>query len=321
MPGKPKKTDDEFFDGSLTFFCDEGNRLAKINPTIVDEYRDHSLKKLIAISYWIGIFAPIVHNKLKRIGYEVVYVDSMGGTGLTKSLRAGDCFCGSCPAALITAHRKGYPFDEIIAVEKDSKKAATLEKRLYSINPRPKITVYPGDIQEVSPQINDQLKSKTVSYIVIDPEGFKGLTWSAIEPLLQCKGDAMITWFENDLVRMREAALSGAASAEGNASRISELLGTDEWIHTSTAQEMTDIFTQRIMSTFNKGGFQSITISDKQKDHYKMLLFVGKSPQAQALADKWAENMNRRLESLKGRSISSLLDVRSGRTTTLNGFG
>jgi len=78
MPGKSKKSDDEFFDGSLRFFCDEGKRLEAINPTIVDEYRDHSLKKLIAIAYWIGIFAPIVHNKLKKIGYKVVYIDGKG---------------------------------------------------------------------------------------------------------------------------------------------------------------------------------------------------------------------------------------------------
>lgn len=253
MPGKPRKSDDEFFEDMLSLLCDEGNRLKSIDPTIVDEYRDHSLKKLIAIVYWIGIFTPIVHNKLKSIGYTVTYVDSMGGSGLTRSKRAGDCFCGSCPAALITASRKGYPFDEIIAVEKDPGKAATLEKRLNSITPRPKITVIPGDINDVSSRIYDQLKSRTVSYIVIDPEGFKGMTWSAISPLLQCKGDAMITWFEQDLFRMKKAALSRAASAEGNASRLTELLGTDVWKDTNRSEELTNLFVQRVMKTMNKG--------------------------------------------------------------------
>ena len=120
VPG-PKKSNEDFFNEGIKFFCDNGNQLAEVCPEIVDEYNDHSLLKLIAITYWVGFFSPIAH---KRLGerYEVAYVDTMAGSGVTKTKRTGDCFCGSCTGAVLSAINKGHPFDKVIAVEIEPKK-------------------------------------------------------------------------------------------------------------------------------------------------------------------------------------------------------
>lgn len=70
------------------------------------------------MTYWARIFTPIAHRQLKeRFGYDVVYVDSMAGSGVTKTRRGGDYFCGSCPGAILHAIDIGFPFDKVIGVE------------------------------------------------------------------------------------------------------------------------------------------------------------------------------------------------------------
>ena len=113
----PKVSDEEFFARSIEFFIENGNNLQSIHPDCTDEYNDHSLLKLIAITYWVGIFSPIAYGRLKKEwGYTVTYVDAMAGCGVTSTKR-GDYFCGSSPGAIISAINKGYPFDLIYCVE------------------------------------------------------------------------------------------------------------------------------------------------------------------------------------------------------------
>lgn len=322
MPkGSKKKSDDDFFEESMEFFLEQGKNLSSKCSDIVDEYNDHSLLKLIAIAYWVGIFTPICHKQLKeKFGYKVVYVDSMGGSGVTKTRRTGDCFCGSCTGAVLSANRKGFPFDKIIAVEIDSKKINALASRLRQINPNLQLSTYSNDILNVSKQIAQELASKSVSYVVIDPEGFQGMTWESIGPLLDCKGDAMITWFENDAWRMKGAALSGGLNSDKISERLTELLGSDDWKNTNDPIDLTNLFIQRVINETNKTAAECIDIEDIQGKHYKMILFAGKFRNAQTLVTEWKNHMERRLGSDKGKNIGRLLDRKAGRIADLRDF-
>jgi three-Cys-motif partner protein len=256
--GKTKKSDDEFFEESINFFYENGLRLKKICHDCTDEYNDHSLFKLISITYWVGIFSPIAHRQLRsRYGYKLVYVDSMAGSGVTSTKRAKDYLCGSCPGAILSAKRTGYPFDKIFAVEIHRDRAKALAQRLISISPESDIRIFNEDIFQVSNRIASELNKKTISYIVIDPEGFEGMTWNNISPLLKCKGDAMITWFEAEAWRLKTAALSPnkhpGAEAIGN--RLTELFGNDNWKYAKSAPDLTDLFINRVLDECNKSEF------------------------------------------------------------------
>jgi hypothetical protein len=48
-----------------------------------------------------------------------------------------------------------------------------------------------------------------------------------------------------------------------------------------------------------------------------MILFAGKFKNAQKLATAWEQNVNKRIQSSHGQEISSLLDVKSGRQSSL----
>lgn len=315
-----KKTNSEFFDERLDFYLGHGKTLKEICPEIVEAYNDHSLLKLISVHYWVGIFSPIVHRRIReRFNKDVVYVDTMAGSGVTSSDRAGDFFCGSCPGAVLRASELGFPFDFVHAVEIKKDKAEILKQRLSSITNPSKLQVWDTDIYNVSSDIAKMLKG-TVSFSVIDPHGFQGMTWEGISPLLSCWGDAMVTWFEPNAWRHKNAAEADHAAAEGDKKRFDELFGSRNWMKTDSAQELTQLFIDRVIAECGKTNAESVKIPKQGGGHYLMILFTG-NPSAEKPAKEWKENLERRINSAQGREISSLLDVKAGRLSSLEQWG
>lgn len=319
--GKTKKTDEEFYHENLQYYIENGKTLSKIDPENVNDYGNHSVLKLICMHYWIEFFCSICHKKLREPwGYRLAYIDTMAGTGVTSNKNGMNYFCGSCTGAIIRSNMLNKPFDLIIAIESDKKYAATLQKRVSSIFPVDSVKIFPVPFQEVSNEIFQLIspqKQKIVSYIVIDPEGFEGLTWQAIFPLLSCKGDAMITWFEDGAWRIKQAAIHDHKSAEGQAKKMQELLGPD-WKNANNPSELTDLFIRRIQNIPGKEAVGKVKISQNNGTPYYMLLFS--KFQNDSLVKKWENEVKRRLSSVDKNDLSVLLDIESGRQKTLFGF-
>lgn len=315
-----KKTDEDFFDERISSLLEWGEKLKQINPECTDEYNDHSLLKLICINYWLGIFLPICESRLrKRYNIRIAYIDTMAGCGVTSSKRENDCFCGSCPNAVISSQQRNIPFDLIVGVEIDLHKATVLENRLKTIILPKNIQIISNDINVVSPQIAEYLqKNRWVSYIVIDPQALQGMTWAALKPLLCCKGDAMVTWFESEAWRVRSAAVSESnhAAAQSEKNRLDELLGVG-WQQAKTSKDLTRIFIDRVLYECGKKAFAKVYIPRQPKGYYWMILFTGDFQNAQKLATAWEENVRKRISSSLGQDISTLLDVKSGRQASL----
>jgi three-Cys-motif partner protein len=315
-----KKTNEEFFDERLSSILEWGKNLKQTNPECTDEYNDHSILKLICINYWLGIFLPICDKQLRqKFHYKIAYIDTMAGCGVTSSKRENDCFCGSCPGAIISSQLLEIPFDLVVGVELDANKATILESRLKTIITPEKVQVINNDINAVSSQIANFLQNnRTVSYMVIDPQALQGMTWGALKPLLTCKGDAMVTWFEIEAWRVRSAAVSESnhAAAKAEIIRLNELLG-EGWRQARTPEELTQIFINRVLSECEKQAYAKVYIPRQPTGYYWMILFTGKFNEAQKLASEWENNVKKRIESSHGKDISSLLDVKSGRQSSL----
>ncbi len=316
-----KKSSSEFFEERLSFFFKNGASLRKICPDCVDEYNDHSVKKLISITYWLGIFCPIVNRNFReKRGWKIAYVDSMAGSGVT-STKKGNYFCGSCPGAVLHSSDIGYPFDSIYAAEIINEKADALEQRVSTIIDASKLNVYPNDIKDVSNTIANELENNTISFVVIDPEAFDGMTWTGISPLLSCKGDAMITWFESEAWRVKQAAVSNKhIGAEGLKKRFNELFGNETWMDARSPTELTDLFTKRIIEECGKTCESRVKIIKTDGGYYLMILFPGNFPNAQKLANDWKSYLENYFSSPQCREISKLLDVIAGRTKSITDF-
>ncbi len=314
-----KKTNEEFYEQSLSFNSEIAKKTKDIDSSVTDEYNDHSILKLICITYWVGIFTPICDNQLRqRYGYRIVYVDTMAGSGITSTKRAGDCFAGSCLSTVYVARKQGFPFDKVIAVEINKTKAETLNKRLHALFPSDKsIEIYNEDIIDVADRIANKLKNQTVSYIVIDPQGLRGITWKALKPLLSCKGDAMLTWFEAEAWRVRGPAVTDVEHRAqlSDIERLNELFGSG-WRNASSAEELTLTLINRVLSECNKTAYGIVKIPRK-KGYFMMILFTGEYRNAKKLAMQWEMNVQKRIQSAYGKDISSLLEVSSGRAKTL----
>jgi len=317
-----KKTDDDFFNEVLSNNLALALELREIDPECTDNYNDRSILKLICIEYWVRMFARICDKQLrKRYGYDMVYVDTMAGSGLTSTKRAGDYFAGSCPSAIKSAKDIGCPFDTVIAVEIDKNKAATLGRRLNNANLAGNTMIVDYDISDVANGISNHLqKNNTVSFIVIDPQALQGMTWATLKPLLSCKGDAMVTWFENEAWRLRTATVTKNhhKAMNSNIERLDELFG-ESWRDAESASELTDIFISRVLTEcVNKTAYSKVKISHTNGYHW-MILFAGNFQNAHKLVEEWRSNVSKRFESAHGKDISSLLDVKSGRQRSLYG--
>jgi hypothetical protein len=246
----------------------------------------------------------------------------MAGSGVTSTKRARDFLCGSSPGAVLSANKAECPFDMIICVDINKIKAKTLEKRLRACSTG-EIQVYGKDIGDVSEEIGKALrKDKTVSYTVIDPQALQGLTWSNIYPLLCCKGDAMITWFEGEAWRVRASVLTEKdhKAAQASSERLTELLGSDDWKSVNSGSELTELLIDRIKIECGKTNAAKVRINRPGGNYYLMILLTGDFKQAEKLSKEWEYNVSKRISSIYGREIASLLDVKAKRRTSLNDF-
>ena len=250
----------------------------------------------------------------------------MGGAGITTT-KNGLHMTGSCPSALKVSNRTGFPYDKILAVEKDPKKAEALSKRMdlmkSQLDMATEITIMSGDLGSRYRQILSQIGvPKCVSYVVIDPQGLEGVSWAALHPLLSCKGDAMVTWFEDGVWRMKKSAeTSTGINAEGMQRRLDDILGAGAWNEVKTPSELTQCFIDRIIKETSKKAYGMVRIHDDKANHYNLILFAGDFPTAEKLTTEWQDNMEKRLNSPTARAIGILIDVASGGLTTLDQFG
>ncbi len=313
---KPK-SDDEFFKESLSFWVENSHILSGISPECTNEYHDHSLLKLIGFAYWVNFFNRITHTKLRvPHGYKLFFIDAMAGCGITTSKRSGDHFCGSCPGVLLSSLKTGYPFDAVIAVEMDEGKASVLEKRLNLINMPTVVQVLPCDINVCVDEIVRMTREKIKSFIILDPEG-PDICWDTLIKLLNIEGDLILTWFEHEVSRLIGAAVTPKNSREvreKHEARLNALFGGDYW---KSYPNFTDEFVARIMASTIKSYATHVKIPRKGGD-FKLILFTKTGVQKQA--DEWQKNVNKRIQSSHGQEISKLLDVSSGRTSTLDNF-
>ena len=106
-------------------------------------------------------------------------------------------------------------------------------------------------------------------------------------------------------------------AAGADAARLTELLGTDAWRNAANSADLTRMFAERVISECGKTAWARLPIREGERTHYAMLLFAGHFRNAGKLVAEWKNQLEKRIESLHGQDLATLLDVQAGRLTTL----
>ena len=164
------------------------------------EYGFWSLKKEIALMYWIWPFLQIASKYFNSF----YYIDLFAGSGLVKV--GSDFFVGS-PLVAICSTLPDKKFDQFICFEIDEARKNALEKRASIVAEHfetccPK--VFNSDCNQKMVQILKEFcpSDKNCYLAFIDPEGISDLKWTTLNNLLVYgKGDIILNFPTSGIIR------------------------------------------------------------------------------------------------------------------------
>ncbi len=187
---------------------------------IEPKYGFWSLKKEIALMYWIWPFLQIASKYFKS----QYYIDLFAGSGLFKA--GSDFFVGS-PIVAICSTLSDKKFDQFICFELNEDCKNALEKRASAIAEQfdtncPKVFNYDCN-QKLEQVLDDYCPSQKSCYLAfIDPQGINDLKWTTLVKLLDhCKGDIILNFPTSGINRNLNQTKSRNA--------ITEFFGDNEW--------------------------------------------------------------------------------------------
>ena len=167
----PKKED------CITKIKRQIKRLKTIPPEIRLEdadlsYGAHTIKKLIFLNYYIGIFLTIARSHSKG---KIIFIDAFGGTGLVKIKNTNVYVKGSslCAALAYNDTPEKPTFDEIYSFEINPERYQLLKKRFDLLQQKVKPILHPIN-EDVNIGISKiSLTHEDYVLLFIDPEGLE----------------------------------------------------------------------------------------------------------------------------------------------------
>lgn len=157
------------------------------------EYGFWSIKKEIALMYWIWPFLKIAKEYFRAF----YYIDLFAGSGLMKA--GADFFVGS-PIVAIGSTLPDSKFSQYICFDTDERRITALEKRTtiaaeYFGTGKP--IILNEDCNEgIDRILAEYCPGEKACYLAfVDPQGITDLRWSTLQKLLtHCKGDLIINF-------------------------------------------------------------------------------------------------------------------------------
>lgn len=250
-----------------------GSEAGALHPDTLNEYGLHSGLKLSGLKHAIEVFTPNA-AKYSSEGHRFsgsVFIDLFAGSGATK-VSPRDLLAGSS----IIACRTKRPFDKVILVEKDSKRATALRDRLQMAGvDMSKVVILVDDCNQVVDKVIAEamaLGPEPIAFICVDPEGME-INWSTLDRINAAlpRSDYFIV-FTGGAQRVVNAHLKRGTHSE----ILRSFTGIDgvEYLLLS-GKNLFDTYQGRIQADLGKTIGESIPIKDDRgHDIYKILLFV-----------------------------------------------
>jgi three-Cys-motif partner protein len=224
-----------------------------------------SIKKEIALMYWIYPFQQIAKNYFKSF----YYIDLFAGAGLMK---AENFFFVGSPIVAVSSTLKDKGFSQYICIESDEARKVALEKRIQATcthfgTCKPK--VFQGNCNVEIDRILKQFcpTDNTCFLAFIDPQGISDLKWKTLQKLLtHGKGDIILNFPTMGI--NRNLTIPECASV------LTEFIGDDDWKECDI-EEVLDNFKGNLSQY--RGVVDSIEVKDEHNHRLYDLVFATNS--------------------------------------------
>jgi three-Cys-motif partner protein len=273
------------------------------------EYGFWSLKKEIALMYWIWPFLQIASQHFKSY----YYIDLFAGSGLMKA-NSSDFFVGS-PIVAIGSSLSDKKFSQYICLERDKTRRDALEKRANfaakhfgTCAP----TVLTSDCnQDLSKILNQYCPRERTCYLAfVDPEGISDLKWTTLWTLLaHGRGDIILNFPTSGIVRN--------FAIEKSENALNEFFGDKQWRNVSpSAEDLLEYYKRKIACVGYSRVVDNLPVYDELNHRlYDLVFATGSTGMNNALAD-----LKNRLAGIKTKDIREIHKVIAGPQRQLLGF-
>jgi three-Cys-motif partner protein len=207
-----------------------------------------TVKKLIAISWYIKPFCKIAQNHFKRWNY----IDFFSGSGLVKISEKGYINRHLCTgSALLPLYlAKEYKFTDYYFFDKDQDNINELIERIEKLK-----LELPSDLNIHTPEalsfdissqkVFEETEINSLSLVVIDPEDILSVRWDLLENLLTSrKIDLILTVMTYALAINHSIALKKPDSKIGKT--ISDFFGDEHWRKIRNSEELLEYYCNKI---------------------------------------------------------------------------
>jgi len=273
------------------------------------EYGFWSLKKEIALMYWIWPFLQIASQHFDSF----YYIDLFAGSGLMKA--NSDYFVGS-PIVAVGSTLPDKRFNEYICLEINKSRKDALERRtriaaehFETCSPK----VIEADCNKELAHILGEYcpKGKTCYLAFVDPEGISDLKWNTLHMLLvHGKGDIILNFPTSGLIRNFNQTKSERV--------FTDFFGETEWKNVApTPDSLVEYYKSKIAVT---DGFRrtvdNLPVLDESNHRlYDLIFATGSTGMSNVMSD-----MKRRLDRIKTKDFRQIHKVIAGSQSQLTGF-
>ena len=281
-----------------------------------EHYPGHlwSILKLIALMDWVRVYTVIMQNQKQRRGWpdEIWYIDLFAGPGTTLVEEKGYVAIGSPFIAHFFAFT---PFDRYYYVEKEHKRALTLERRKNLVGDlKGRAAVWKGDSNEEVLRLErlwEKRREEGVnvhSLVFIDNEGFD-FSWSSLNILLEMPSDIILLFPTSSLNR----------TIRSSPRRVLRFIGEEEF-PSKDEDTLLDFYKSKIKTVYEerkgkRGYVESITIGRREsaRPFYYDLILVTKEGK---YVDAWT-NTKRKISKVNPEVVDPIMDAINGKVETL----
>jgi three-Cys-motif partner protein len=273
------------------------------------EYGFWSLKKEIALMYWIWPFLQIASQNFDSF----YYVDLFAGSGLMK---AGSNFFVGSPLVAVCSTLPDKKFSQYILLEKDKSRKEVLEKRASAAAANigtycPKVFNADCNLELENIMKEHCPTGKTCYLAFVDPEGFSDLKWTTLRKLLSHgKGDVILNFPTSPIIRNFGLLQSQHA--------LTDFFGDDKWLRINpTPDNLINYFMSKIANIDGyKRAVDNLPVLDESNHRlYDLIFATGSSGMKNVTSD-----LKTKLEKIKTKNFREINEVIVGQQKQLTIF-